>query len=160
MIDPKLEEEIALLTRCMETLKRFHDICDKTILTETVVPEDERKIQELREALPGQWDSLLWQLHLHDDDSVRIIVKMVSSLSAVVIMTHFQTRKLYALWHRSYMKLHFLLGKLQYRKERLQAIRPARLKAKKFLIRPVFVIIVAVVALLLYIVVRQISAGQ
>lgn len=160
MTDPKLEEEISLLTRCMETLRRFHDIFDKAVLTETVVPEDERKIQALREALPGEWDSLHRQLHLRNDDSVRIIVDMVTSLSAAVIMTHYRIRNLYALWHKSYMKLHFLFGKLQYRKEMLESIRSARLKGKKFLIRPVFVIIVAVVGLLLYIVLRQISAGR
>ncbi len=154
MTDPKLEEEIALVGRCMEMLKHFHDIFDSAILSETVVPEDEGKIQRLREALPSQWDSLFRKLQLRDDESVETLVKMASSLPTVITMTEYQVRKLYALWHKSFMKLHSLLGKLQHRKEMLQAFRSGKAKAKKLLLAPVVLIIVGLVALLLYIVLR------
>lgn len=152
MLDAKLEEEIGLLKRCMETQRRFHEIFDNALSTETVVPEDEGKIQQLRQVLPEEWDAIFGQLNLRHDDSVQTMVDMASSLPAVVSMTSFQSRKLYDLWHRAYMKLHFLLGRLQYRKERLAALHPGRLKAKRFLSSPVFVIVLAIIALLLYIV--------
>jgi len=154
MTDPKIEKEIALLKKCMAMLRDFHDIFDDAILTETAVPQDEGRLQQLRENLPGEWDSLFRQLGVRRDDSVYAMVKTASSLPAVIVMTVFQRRKLYDLWHKAYMKLHFLLGKLQHRKERLEDLRPGRLKAKKFLKSPVMVIIIAMVVLLLYIVLK------
>jgi len=150
MRDPKLDEEIGLLRRCVEMLRQFHDIFDNAVSTETVVPEDEGKIQQLRQALPAEWDTLFGQLDLARDESVQTMVDMAISLPAVISMTSFQTRKLYDLWHKAYMKLHFLRGRLQYRKERLEPLRPGKLKAKKFLATLVVVIIVAVIALVLY----------
>jgi len=154
MIDPKLEEEVASLKRCMENLKRFHDIFDSAVLTETVLPQDEEKIRELRRVLPEQWDGLHAELGVRHDESVSAIVEMASSLPEVVSMTDFQKRKLYDLWHKSFMKLHFLLGKLQHRKEKLEALRPGRLKAKRFLTSPIVVIIAGLVVLLLYLILR------
>ncbi len=160
MTDPKLEEEISLLRKCMAMLRHFHDIFDNAIVTEAVVPEDEGSIQELRESVPKQWTLAHRQLSLGDDDAVDTLVRMASSLPAIITLTDFQKRKLYALWHKAYMKLHYLLGKLQYRKEMLESFHPGRLKAKKFLIGPVVVIIVALVVLLVYIVLRAVSAGE
>lgn len=154
MTDPKLEEEIALVKKCMEMLKHFHGIFDSAILSEMVVPEDEGRAQQLREALPSQWDTLLRKLKLRDDESVHTLVDMVSSLPAAITMTDYQRRKLYALCHRCLMKLHFLLGKLQYRKEMLEAFRSGTLKAKKLLMALAFFVIVGLVALLLYVVLR------
>jgi hypothetical protein len=158
MTDPKLDEEINLLKKCMDALKRFHDIFDNAVLTETVVPDDEGKLQELRQSLPQKWDSLFQSLGLKRDDSVRSLVDAASSLSAVNLFTDYQKRKLYDLWHKTFMRLHFLLGKLQYRKERLQALPAGRLRAKKFFASPLFVVLVVVVLVLLYILLRQASA--
>jgi hypothetical protein len=154
MKDPKLEEEIALVKRCMETLRRFHSIFDAALSTETVVPEDEGRIQQLRQALPGEWEAVFNRLKLRRDDSVQSVVEMANSLPAVVSMTHYQSRKLYDLWHKAYMRLHFLLGSLEYRRESLADLRPGKLKAKKFLTSPVFVIILAMIALVLYIILQ------
>ncbi len=152
MTDPELEDQIGLVKRCMETLRRFRDVFDNALSTETIVPEDEGRIQQYRQALPEEWNAVLRRLELRHDDSVQVMVDMASSLPAVVAMTSYQSRKLNDLWHKAYMKLHFLFGRLHHRKERLANLRPGRLKARKFFSSPVFVIILAMIALLVYIV--------
>jgi hypothetical protein len=158
MTDPKLEEQIAVLTECAENLRRFHEIFDKAVSTETVAPEDEGKMQQLRNRLPSQWDALLQKLGLRQDDSVATMVEMASSLPAIVVMTDYQKRKLYDLWHKAYMKLQFLRGKLEYRKEQLEELHSGKVKAKRLLTSPVIVIILGLIALLVYIVLRYASA--
>jgi len=150
MTDAKLQEQISLVNVCMESLRRFHDIFDNAILTETVVPEDEGKLQELRATLPQQWESLFQQLGLRQNDSVQAVTEVASSLSTVITLTEFQTRKLYDLWHKSYMKLHFFLGRLQYRKESLASFHPAVAKARKFLTGAVIIVVLVGIALLIY----------
>jgi len=160
MTDPKLEEEIGLVKGCLESLKRFHDTFDNALLTEMVVPEDEGKLQELRATLPLQCDSLFERLGLHRDNSIDQIVEMASSLSVVIMLTDFQKRKLYDVWHKAYTKLSLLLGRLQYRKERLEALGAARLKARRFLASPIFVILVMVIALLIFLLLQAILVRQ
>jgi hypothetical protein len=155
MTDPRLEEQVDLIKSCMETLKRFHDIFNQASLTETVVSEDEPEFQQLRKVLPEKWDSLFHQLGLKTEESVPALVELATSLSTVVTLTEYQRRKLYDLWHKSYMKLHYLLGKLQYRKDRLESLPIGRLRAKKFLASPFFFIILMLIALLVYLVLRQ-----
>lgn len=150
MTDPKLEEQIELVKVCLESLRRFHEVFENAILTETVVPEDEGKLQELRASVPQQWESVFDELGLRRDDSVAALVEIASSLSAVVLLTEFQTRKLYDLSHKAYMKLHFFLGRLQYRKESLASFHPAAAKARKFLTGAIIVIVLAGIALLIY----------
>lgn len=160
MTDPMLDEQIALVKACMESFRRFHQIFNNAALTETVVPEDEGKLQDLRQTLPQQWDSLFRALGLRSDDSVRSIVALASSLSTVIVLTDFEKRKLYDLWHRAYMKLNFLLGRLGHRRERLQALSRGKLKTKKLVSSPVFVLIAMVIALIVYILVRFGLAGK
>lgn len=155
MRDPKLEEEIALVKRCMEMLKRFHEIFDNAIVSETLIPEDETRIEQLAKTLPEEWDSLFRQLGLRHDDSVESVAGMASSLSAVIALNNFQRRKLYDLWHKAYMKLHFLLGKLEYRQEKLEAFGRGRRKVKTLLRGPAIVIVVGLVVLILYIVLKR-----
>ncbi len=160
MIDPRLEEEIGLIKRCMDSLKRFHDVFDNAILTETVVPEDEVALQELRATLPLQYKSLLERVGLRPDSIMDQIAEIASSLSTVILLTDFQRRKLYDLWHKGYTKLNFLLGRLQYRKERLEAFGSARLKAKKFLTSPVFLLLLILIVVVVFVAVRVIVARQ
>jgi hypothetical protein len=80
---------------------------------------------------------------------------MASSLSAVIALNNFQRRKLYDLWHKAYMKLHFLLGKLEYRQEKLEAFGRGRRKVKTLLRGPAIVIVVGLVVLILYIVLKR-----
>jgi hypothetical protein len=156
MTDPKLEEEIGLVKGCLESLKRFHDIFDNAVLTETVVPEDEGNLQELRATLPMHYDSLLERLGLRRDNLIEQIVEMANSLSAVILLTDFQRRKLYDVWHRTYMRLSFLLGRLQYRKERLEALRGGGLKTRRFLTSPFFLILLVVIIVVVFVAVRVI----
>ncbi len=154
MIDPKLEDEMTALKGSMQSLRDFHDIFDNTILTEAVVPEDEGKLQDLRATMPEQWDSLFERLGLRSDNSVRTIVAMASSLATVILLTDFERRKLYDLWHRAYMKLHFLHGRLLYRKQTLQGIKRGKGKPQKSVVGPILVIVVLVIALLVFVVLR------
>ena len=160
MDDPKLEEEIELVKECSEMLRRFHDIFDKAVLTETVVPEDEGRLQELRAELPLRWDSLLKRLGLSADPSVDVVVNTADSLSIVVGLTEFQKRKLYDAWHKAYMRLHLLLGRLQLRKERLKALRPGKLNIGKLRTGPVLVIVGVVLAIIAGIVLYLVFSGK
>jgi hypothetical protein len=160
MDDPKLEDEIERVKECSEMLRRFHDIFDKAVLTETVVPEDEGKFQELRAELPLRWEALFKRLGLPVDPSVDVAVQTADSLSIVVGLTEFQKRKLYDSWHKAYMRLHLLLGRLQHRKERLKAFRPGKFSVGKLRTGPVLVIIAVVLAIVAGIVLYLVLSGK
>lgn len=156
MTDPKLDEEIALVKGFLESLKRFHDVFDGAIVTETVVPEDEGRLQELRALLPLQYQSVCDRLRLRHDNSVAEIVEMASSLSSAVLLPDFQRRKLYDLWHKTYMKLQFLLGRLNHRKEQLESLSKGR--ARKFFTSPLFLVVMLAVLLLILLSLRSLLA--
>lgn len=153
MTDPKLDEEIALVKKCLESMKRLHDIFDGAIVTETVVPEDEGRLQELRALLPLQYQSVCDHLRLHADNTVEQIVEMASSLSSVILLPDFQRRKLYDYWHKTYMKLQFLLGRLNHRKEQLESL--GRGRARKFLASPLFLVVALAFLLLILLSLRS-----
>ncbi len=154
MTDPKLDKEIEHLKGCMESLRHFHSVFDNAILTETVVPEDEGKLQELRLTLPTQWDTLVQRLGLRADNSVSTIAELANSLATVVTLTDFQKRKLYDVWHRAQMKLHFLLGRLLDRRQKLEALHPGREKARKVVTGVVFLVALAVIAIVIFVILR------
>lgn len=155
MTDPKLDEEISLVKGCLESLKRFHDIFDSAIVTETVVPEDEGRLQELRALLPLQFQSMCDGLRLRPDNAVEQIVEMASSLSSAILLPDFQRRKLYDFWHKTYMKLQFLLGRLNHRKEQLGSLGSGKAKAGKFFTSPLFLVVALVIGLLILLLLRS-----
>jgi hypothetical protein len=154
MTDPKLEEEIALVEKCLDSLKRFHDIFDGAIVTETVVPEDEGRLQELRALLPSQFQSLCERLRLRPDNAVEQIVDMANSLSSAILLPDFERRKLYDFWHRTYMKLHLLLGRLNHRKEQLESRGRGKTRVGKFFTSPLFFVLAMVLVLLILLLFR------
>lgn len=153
MTDPKLDEEIALVNTCLESLKRFHDIFDGAIVTETVVPEDEGKLQELRALLPLQYQSVCDRLRVRPDNMVAEMLEMANSLSAAILLPDFQRRKLYDFWHKTYMKLQFLLGRLNHRKEQLESLAGG--KARKFFTSPLFLVVALAILLLILLSLRS-----
>jgi len=66
----------------------------------------------------------------------------------VIRLTDLEKTKLYGLWHRYYMGLYAVQGRLKVRKERLDALSPFVLGLKRFLLNP-FVLLIVIGALVL-----------
>jgi hypothetical protein len=154
MRDLKLEQEMALLRSLMSEAKAFRDIVQATIVTEVVVPEHETRFEELRTSLPGLSKQFQAEVGIAPDDDKPLVgdagqlFAKVDALPAVIRLTDLEKRKLYDQWHRYYMGLYAVQGRLALRKERLDALSAVGLSFKRFLLNP-FVLLIIIGALVL-----------
>jgi len=143
MKDLKLEQELALLQSVMSEAKAFRDIIQATLSTEVVVPEHETRMEALRESLPALARRFRQEAGLPEDDSPERLFQRVKDLSSVVRLTDLDRFKLHDHWHRYYMGLFAVQGRLKRRKEKLDEFSPVRLSLKRFFLNPFVLLILA-----------------
>jgi hypothetical protein len=148
MKDLKLEQELALLRSAMAEAKALRDIVQATLSTEIVVPENERRLESLRKSLPELSTRLRQEVGLAEDKSVGQLFNKVTDLPSLVRFTDLEKSKLYDLWHRWYMGLYAVQGRLKWRKEKIEALSPVALTMKRFFLNP-FVLLILIGALVL-----------
>lgn len=153
MRDLRLEQEMTLLRALMSEAKAFRDIVQATIVTEVVVPEHETRFEELKTSLPQLSTQFQAEVGIAPDDKPTIgdaqqLFAKVNSLPAVIRLTDLEKRKLYDRWHRYYLGLYAVQGRLALRKERLDALSVVGLSLKRFLLNP-FVLLIIIGALVL-----------
>ena len=154
MRDLKLEQEMVLLRSLMGEAKAFRDIVQATVVTEVVVPEHEARFEELRTGLPALSSQFQGELGLAAEEGERLLGSAeklfgkISALPAVIRLTDLEKRKLYDQWHRYYLGLYAVQGRLKMRKEQLDALSPVVLGLKRFVFNP-FVLLVLIGALVL-----------
>ena len=149
MKDLKLEQELALLRSLMGEAKALRDIVQATLMTEVVVPEHENRLESLRESLPQLARQFQQVVGLPEDDAAERLFDKIADLPSSIRLTALEKRKFYGRWHRYYMSLYAVQGRLKQRKEQLDALNPATLALKRFVLNPfVLLIIVGAVVLL------------
>jgi hypothetical protein len=148
MRDLKLEQELALLRSVMAEAKAVRDIVQATLSTEVVVPENERRLESLRASLPKLSSRLAQEIGLPEDTSVEQLFDKVTDLPLLVRFTDLEKSKLYDLWHRWYMGLYAVQGRLKWRKEKLDELSPVALTVKRFFLNP-FLLLILIGALAL-----------
>jgi hypothetical protein len=147
--DLKLEQELTLLRSLISEAKALRDIVQATIMTEVVVPEHESRFDALRESLPQRAKEFRQAVGLPEDDAAEKLFDKISELPATIRLTDLDKRKFYDRWHRYYMSLYAVQGRLKLRRERVDALNPATLALKRFLLNPfVLLIVIGAVALL------------
>ena len=150
MKDPALDlqmQEVALL---MSELKSFREIVVSTLNTEVVVPENETRLAKLKQTIPELTRKLYSDLCEDYDQTPEKTVAAVEDLPRLIKYTDLEKRKLMEAWHRYYMKLHFMIGRLKDRKRKVESLNTAGLKARQFLFSPFTII--AVLALVVFLV--------
>ncbi len=155
MRDPKLEQELTLLQSLMREAKAFRDIIQATLSTEVVVPENEGRLEVLREGLPALSQRFCEAVGLADDHTVEGLFESVQDLPSLVRLTELKKNKLYDRWHRYYMGLYAVQGRLKQRKERLDEFRAATKALKRFVLNPFVLLIIAGVLVLLVLVLKK-----
>ena len=155
MRDPKLEQELTLLQSLMGEAKAFRDIIQATWSTEVVVPENEGRFEVLREGLPALSQRFCEAAGLADNHTVEELFGSVKDLPSIIRFTDLEKNKLYDRWHRYYMGLYAVQGRLKQRKERLDGISPAAQTLKRLLLNPFVLLIVAGVLVLLVLVLKK-----
>ena len=86
------------------------------------------------------------------DDTPEKTVNGVEDLPRLIRYTDLEKRKLMEAWHRYYMKLHFMIGRLKDRKKKVETLNLVELKAKQFLFSPFTIIVVlAVIVFLVFV---------
>ena len=148
MRDLKLEQELALLRSLMSEAKAFRDTIQATLNTEVVVPEHESRFEELRQNLPELSKQFQLQVGLPEDDSAEKLFDEVTDLPALIQLTDLKKKKVYGRWHRYYMGLYAVQGRLKWRKEKLDALSHVTLVLKRFFLNP-FVLLIVLAALVL-----------
>ncbi|MBN1918334.1 MAG: hypothetical protein JW889_10515 [Verrucomicrobia bacterium] len=154
MRDLRLEHEMALLRSLMGEAKAFRDITQATIMTEVVVPEHETRFEELRKTLPELSVQFQHEVGLPEAEAERLagnaekLFGGVSALPAVIRFTDLDKRKLYDQWHRYYLGLYAVQGRLKMRKERLDALSVVNLRLRRLVFNP-FVLLILIGALVL-----------
>ena len=142
MKDPALELQVQETNLLMSELKSFRDIVISTINTEVVVPDNEAKLNRLKETVPQTAKKLYSDLCEDYDATAEGIIGMVPDLSRLIKFTDLEKRKLIDSWHRYYMKLYFILGMLKSRAEKLDELNLVGLKMRKFTFSPVTIAII------------------
>ena len=148
MKDLKLEQELALLRSLMSEAKALRDIVQATLMTEVVVPEHENRLESLREGLPQLARQFQQAVGLPEDDEAEKLFDKITDLPTTIRLTDLEKRKFYDRWHRYYMSLYAVQGRLKLRKERLDALNSATLALKRFLLNP-FVLLITIGAVVL-----------
>lgn len=148
MHDLRLEHEMALLRSLMGEVKAFRDIVQATVVTEVVVPEHEARFEELRKTLPELSARFRREVGLPEDDSAEKLFGRISALTAVIRLTDLDKRKFYDQWHRYYLDLYAVQGRLKVRKERLDALNVVGLRLRRIVFNP-FVLLILIGALVL-----------
>jgi hypothetical protein len=142
MKDPVLELQMQEVSHLISELKAFRDILVSTLNTEVVVPDYEAKLTKLKETIPESARKLYSDLYEDYDSTTADMVSNVSDLSLLIKFTDLEKRKLLEAWHKYYLKMHFMLGKLKSRKEKLESLSLSSLKAKNLFFSPYFMILV------------------
>ena len=148
MRDLRLEQELALLRSLMSEANAFRDIVQATLSTEVVVPEHESRFEELRERLPELSRRFQREVGLPEDDSADKLFEGVTDLPSLIRLTDLKKTKFYDRWHRYYMGLYAVQGRLKWRKEKLDALNRVALVLKRFFLNP-FVLLIILAALVL-----------
>ena len=152
MNDPALDVQINQVALLMSELKSFRDIVVSTLNTEVVVPENEARLAKLKETVPDAAKKLYSDLCEDYDDAPESIVSGVSDLSLLIKNTELEKHKLIEAWHKYYLKLYFINGRLKSRKEKVESLSLGMIKARKLLLSPVTIIaVLAVVVFLVFI---------
>lgn len=142
MKDEVLDVEVQEVGYLISALKTFKDIVVSTLNTEVVVPDNEARLLKLKEEIPQVTQRLYEKLNEDYDPSAENIINSVTDLSVLIKLTDLEKRKLLESWHKYYLKLHFMLGKLKKRKEKLESLNPGRIKIKRILLSPYTIIII------------------
>ena len=151
MKDPKLEEEISTLSILMSSLKNLGDVISSTLRSEVVMPENERRLNYLRENLPVLSRKFYDEVGLAQDYGVDKLLEQVVDLGAVIKLTDLEKRKFFDGWHKIYMNLYFLMGKLKYRKEKVERLNLFKLRMRRLVKNPIFILIcLGIIALVIF----------
>jgi hypothetical protein len=148
MRDLRLEHEMALLRSLMAEAKAFRDTIQATLSTEVVVPEHESRFEGLRESLPELTKRFQREVGLPEDDSAEKLFEGIADLPSLIRLTDLKKSKVYDRWHRYYMGLYAVQGRLKWRKEKLDALNRVALVLKRFFLNP-FVLLIVLGALVL-----------
>ncbi len=148
MKDLKLEQELTLLRSLMSEAKALRDIVQATLMTEVVVPEHETHLESLRESLPQRASQFQQAVGLPGDDAAEKLFDKIADLPSTIRLTDLEKRKFYDRWHRYYLSLYAVQGRLKLRRERVDALNPATLALKRFLLNP-FVLLIVIGAVVL-----------
>lgn len=152
MNDEILDVEMREVGHLISEFKTFRDIIVSTLNTEVVVPDNEARLAKLKEEIPKVAKKLYTELNEDYEPASEAILNNVTDLSILIKLTDLEKRKLIESWHKYYLKLHFMLGKLKQRKEKLESINPGTLKARKLLFSPYgIIIILGIIVLLMFI---------
>ena len=149
MKDPVLDIQVHEVTLLMSELKSFRDIIVTTLNTEVVVSENETRLAKLREKVPEMSRKLYSDLCEGYDDTAEEIVNSVLDLSKLIKFTDLEKRKLLERWHKYYMKLYFMIGKLTSRKEKVESLNMVKLKTRAFLFSPATIIVIIAIIIFL-----------
>lgn len=151
MKDPKLDEEINLLSALMAEMKALRDVIAGTLSTEVVIAENETRLNQIKESLPAAAERFYTAVGLPVDPAIERLRSQPEDLTALIRMTELDRHRYLELWHRTYMSQFFIVGKLMRRKELLDALKPMVLTLRRIVLNPIFVIVaLLIVALLIF----------
>jgi len=151
MKDQVLDMQMQEIGHLISDLKTFRDIIVSTLNTEVVVPDNEARLTKLKETIPETAQKLYSELYEDYEPTAETILNNVSDLSILIKLTDLEKRKLLEAWHKYYLKLHFMLGKLKRRKEKLESLSSGSLKTRRLIFNPyTIIIILGIIVLLMF----------
>jgi len=145
MRDPVLDLQIQEVTVLMSELKTFRDIVVSTLNTEVVVPENETRLEKLKETVAEAAKKLYSDLCEDYDDTAEKVIDSVESLPRLIKYTNLEKRTVLEMWHKYYMNLHVMIGELKSRKEKVESLNTLKLHAQRALFSPATLIVLLAV---------------
>ncbi|MBA7485173.1 hypothetical protein ES707_20708 [subsurface metagenome] len=152
MHDAKLEAEIGTLGSYIAAMKVFHDIVMNAVETEVVSPEKINEFTELRSSIPSFAGAFYDEIGLDDELHVDEVLGQIEDLSEAPRLTAIKKRAFIAQWHRVYVELCYLMGRLKLRREKIEALNPAKLRFRQVVRSPLFITLAGIAVALALIV--------
>jgi hypothetical protein len=151
MKDQVLDMQMQEVGHLISDLKTFRDIIVSTLNTEVVVPDNEARLTKMKETIPAAAQKIYSDLSEDYEPTAETILHSVSDLSILIKLTDLEKRKLLESWHKYYLKLHFMLGRLKQRKEKLESQSSGSMKTRKLIFNPyTIIIILGIIVLLMF----------
>ncbi len=135
MIDPILEQDIAMMHELQEVWKRFLDIISEALRMKSIPPEKEEEFMQIKSNIAVYHD----EFHELAHEDPQTAQNMISLVARIISLKHLrrlsaaEIKKVEIEWHEINFLLNNVIGELEEKQERTQQISVFNYKSKKIL---------------------------
>ena len=149
MIDKVLESKIEQLNEFVQLWATFYELYKRASEQQTFSDEEEKNFLELKSSLARKYQGLMDSLGIKPtaEDRTFDVISQVMSLKSITTLSPLQMEKLENDWHNSYITLNKIMGSLENRRGELAKINVFALTCKRFLLNPVFALILMIIVI-------------